>query len=112
MVKKPYVEVGYSIISENVLNILKDNGFVVGVKVFKLKDSVIKRIRVDLKTDSSIAVAKRISKPGRRIYKNYEALKPVRNGFGIGIVSTSAGIMTTLEAKKRHLGGEVLCEVY
>ena len=113
MVNKPFVELPYSIISERVLMILKDAGFISGVKLFKLKDSVVKMIRVDLNTNNSrISVARRVSKPGRRIYRSFEDLKPVRNGFGVGIVSTSSGLMTTLEAKKRHLGGELICEVY
>ena len=113
MVRKPYVEVDHSSLVESVAEILKMSGFVSGVKVFKLKDSVRKKLRVDLNTDSNVIVqASRVSKPGRRIYRSHDELKPVRNGYGIGIVSTSAGLMSTVEAKKRHLGGEVLCEIY
>ena len=54
----------------------------------------------------------RISKPGRRIYIGKEDLKTVRNGLGISILSTSQGIMDGREAKKKNIGGELICEVY
>jgi len=55
---------------------------------------------------------KRISKPGQRIYKSAKEIRPVRNGFGIGIVSTSKGLMTNKEARKSKLGGEIICEIW
>jgi small subunit ribosomal protein S8 len=55
---------------------------------------------------------KRISKPGQRIYKKSKDLKPVLEGYGIGVISTPQGVMTTGEAYKKHLGGEVICEVW
>ncbi|MBU1629945.1 30S ribosomal protein S8, partial [Patescibacteria group bacterium] len=55
---------------------------------------------------------KRISKPGRRVYRKADELPRVLSDLGIAIVSTSAGLMTNKEARKRKLGGEVLCEVY
>jgi small subunit ribosomal protein S8 len=116
MVRKESVELPFSKVNESILSILKDRGFVENVKVFKHKDSVIKGIHVDLKyTENNkpfISEAKRISKPGRRIYLGSKGLEIVRNGFGIGIVSTSRGLMTTDEAKKKKLGGEVICEIY
>lgn len=53
----------------------------------------------------------RVSTPGRRVYKKYTELRPVLSGQGIAILSTSAGVMTNLEARKRKLGGEILCEI-
>lgn len=54
---------------------------------------------------------KRISKPGRRVYQGYSGLRPVLNGFGIAILTTSEGFMTDKEARKKHIGGEVLCTI-
>jgi len=54
----------------------------------------------------------RISKPGRRVYKGADELRPTLGGYGITIISTSKGVMTGLEAKKKKLGGEVVCEVW
>jgi small subunit ribosomal protein S8 len=55
---------------------------------------------------------KRISKPGRRIYKKRDELPSVLSGRGIAVVSTSQGLMTNVEAKMRSLGGEIVCEIY
>ncbi|OGJ59451.1 30S ribosomal protein S8 [Candidatus Peribacteria bacterium RIFCSPHIGHO2_01_FULL_51_9] len=54
---------------------------------------------------------KRVSKPGRRAYVKIAELKPVLNGFGMAILTTSAGIMTDREAQVRKLGGELLCTI-
>ena len=53
----------------------------------------------------------RTSKPGRRIYRKFSEMKPVLQGYGIAVVTTSEGIMTDREAKKRKIGGEVLCTI-
>jgi len=55
---------------------------------------------------------KRVSKPGQRIYKGNEEIKPVRQGYGLAVVSTSGGLMTDKEARKNKLGGEILCEIW
>jgi len=55
---------------------------------------------------------RRVSKPGRRVYSPANALKPVLNGLGISIISTSRGVISDREARQRNLGGEVLCEVW
>jgi small subunit ribosomal protein S8 len=55
---------------------------------------------------------KRISKPGQRIYRKAKELFPVLRGYGISIISTSQGVMTGEEAKKKGLGGELICEAH
>jgi small subunit ribosomal protein S8 len=55
---------------------------------------------------------RRISKPGRRVYSQANRLRPVLNGLGISIISTSRGVISDREARQRNLGGEVLCEVW
>lgn len=59
-----------------------------------------------------ITSIKRISKPSLRVYVNSKELPRVLNNMGIAIISTSQGIMTNKEAGKKHLGGEVICEIY
>ena len=54
----------------------------------------------------------RVSKPGRRVYRGADQIRPVRNGLGLGIVSTSQGLVSDRDARDRRLGGEVLCEVW
>ncbi len=58
------------------------------------------------------APAADVSKPGRRVYRGADEIRPVLNGLGLGIVSTSQGIRTDDQARERRLGGEVLCEVW
>ncbi len=55
---------------------------------------------------------KRVSKPGRRVYAGSGEMPKVRNGLGIAVVSTSQGVLTDREARKRNIGGEVLCEIW
>jgi small subunit ribosomal protein S8 len=72
-------------------------------------------LRVELAYDEQgpkISAVKRVSKPGLRVYVKAEELKPVRSGFGLAILSTPNGLMTSSEARKRRLGGELICEVY
>lgn len=55
---------------------------------------------------------RRVSRPGRRFYLPYRELRAVKSGFGIAIISTSEGLLTSKEARKRKVGGEILCEVW
>ena len=55
---------------------------------------------------------KRVSKPGHRIYRGHDELKRVQGGLGVAIVSTSQGLLSDREARRRKLGGEVMCEVW
>lgn len=116
MVSKENVEVPYSKINEEILKILKNEGYISDIKVFKNKDSVIKGINVSLSYlesgKPSINNITRLSKPGRRIYRSVDDLVNKMGKFGTVIVSTSRGLMPIREAKKKRLGGELICEVY
>ena len=83
------------------------------------KDKSVSRfdtIKVVLKYDERgqgvIRQISRVSKPGRRVYAAKDTMKNVLNGYGISIISSSEGLMTNKEAKKKGVGGEVVCEVY
>ncbi len=115
MVGKPFVEIPYSKESEAVAKILKDSGFLAEVKSFKEKDKAYKMLHLAIAYADELPVAsqlRRVSKPGRRIYRRSSDLQTVRGGRGVTVVSTSQGIMSAVEAKKRKLGGEVICKVY
>ncbi len=114
-VNKPNLEVTHSVMNENVLQTLKDNGFIEDFKVFKLEGRKIKGINITLKyVDgvSSLSHIQRVSKPSLRMYAKSRDLKPVLGGLGVYVVSTPRGIMSSKEARKKHLGGEVLFVVY
>jgi small subunit ribosomal protein S8 len=70
------------------------------------------QLNIVLRVDREPLELKRISKPGQRIYVGYKEIKRVRNGLGIGLISTSRGILTDEEVRKEKLGGEYICEVY
>ena len=115
MAGKSYLELPYSRQCEEVAKVIKERGFFENVKVFKVKGLPFKRLGITLALEngvSKISEIKRMSKPGYRVYKKSEELGRTRGGFGYLIVSTSRGIMGGSEARKKKLGGEVICEVY
>ena len=74
-----------------------------------------KVIEIELKYQKGrpvINALKRISKPGRRLYIKKNEIRLIRQGFGLSVISTSKGLMTNIEARRKGLGGEVLCEIY
>ncbi|MEO0144834.1 MAG: 30S ribosomal protein S8 [candidate division WOR-3 bacterium] len=93
-----------------ILRILKEEGFIEGYEEGE-KDIVVK-LRYYPTGEPVITDVKRISKPSRRVYVGYRDLKPVMNGLGIAILSTSKGIMTDKLARKLKVGGELLLEVW
>ncbi len=70
------------------------------------------RLKYSSERERTISGLRRISKPGRRVYSSSEKLPRVLGGMGIAIVSTPKGLMTDTEAKKKRLGGEVICYVW
>jgi small subunit ribosomal protein S8 len=111
--KKEKVVVPFSKIKFEIAKILEQEGY---VKKVEKEEGKFPSISIELKytpdKESIIKSLIRISKPGRRVYSEYHQLPKVLNGLGMAIVSTSAGLMTAKEAKKRKMGGEVICEIY
>lgn len=96
----------------SIAKVLEREGFIAGVK--EAQDGAKKSLELTLKYDGKVPAVRsidRISTPGRRVYAKSIELRPVLSGQGIAILSTSAGLMTNKEARRRKLGGEVLCEV-
>lgn len=109
---KSEVAVPYSKIKWEIARILKEEGYISDME--KTQD-VFPMIKITLKylenKKSAISKLTRISKPGRRVYRNYKDMPVVLNRLGIAIVSTSKGIITNKKAKQMKVGGEILCEV-
>lgn len=115
MAGKPVVEIMYSKECEEVAKVLREKGFLESVRVFKPEKTSVKRIHIELaKADGIFALTetRRVSKPGRRIYRGADEIGTFKRGFGVMVVSTSKGIMSSGEARKKKIGGEILCEVY
>lgn len=95
--------------------ILKEQGY---IRDFEdLKDDATKpglriHLRYTAEGEPAIRHLQRVSRPGRRVYRQAEALRPVLNGIGVGIVSTSRGLLTDSEARDQKVGGEMICEVW
>jgi small subunit ribosomal protein S8 len=74
------------------------------------------KLRVYLRYDDlgtpAISFVERVSKPGRRVYRKADEIQPVRNGLGVGILSTSQGLMTDVQARESGVGGELLCQIW
>ncbi len=112
-VKKPNVVFPYSKIKFDIAKILKEKGFIDDVeKIGKNHGEINVSLKYKENKEPVISNLKRISKPGCRIYVSKDKLPKVLGDFGIAIISTSQGLMTNKEARKRGLGGEVICEVY
>ncbi len=96
-----------------IARIMKKEGYIENV-IQRKKDSktTLEIILKRLENDYAIAGVKKVSRPGQRIYKGKNKLPEVLSGHGIAIISTSCGVMTNIEAHKRGLGGEIICEVW
>jgi small subunit ribosomal protein S8 len=106
-------EVPFSNVKLAIAKILKREGFIGQVEKKGLKNK--EKIEIILKYNQgipAISELKRVSKPGQRIYVSGDKIKPIKQGYGLAIISTSQGLVTDKEAKKNKVGGEILCHVW
>ena len=95
-----------------IADVLKSEGYIIDYKIYDEKKP---SIEINLKYNSGnpvINTIERISKPGRRIFSSASSLPKINNGLGIAIVSTPQGVMTDVDARKKKLGGEIICKVF
>jgi len=109
------VDVPHSRVKGEILRILQNEGFIAGFET--ITEGKFPAIRITLKYDSRsrkpvIQYLKRVSTPGLRVYRAADELRPMRGGLATRVVTTSQGIMTDRECRRRNIGGEVLCEVW
>ena len=108
----PVVDVPHSKIKENIAGILKREGY---ISDFTVEGKLPKALKLKLKYQgkkSIIEGMRRISSPGLRRYVGSREIPRVRGGLGVAVVSTSEGLMTGNQARKKNLGGELLCYVW
>ena len=103
------VEIPASRLKAGVAKILEDEGYIAGVE--STPTSLVLRLKYSGKTPALTGAA-RVSRPGRRVYARRSEIPRVLGGLGIAIVSTSSGVMTGSEARRKGLGGEVLAQVW
>ncbi|PIR22973.1 MAG: 30S ribosomal protein S8 [Deltaproteobacteria bacterium CG11_big_fil_rev_8_21_14_0_20_45_16] len=117
MADKDQVSVAHSKIKEEVLQILKREGFLGSVEVVQdtkspNKKTLVATIKYRKSGKPRLEHIKRVSKPGLRVYSQAPKKLSVRSGLGLQILTTSKGIMTDREAMEKKLGGEVICELW
>jgi small subunit ribosomal protein S8 len=114
MRKRAKVVTPASKLRQRVLDVLQNEGYIRGYsRSFTVEGFA--QFEIELKYydgEPVIAEIARVSKPGRRVYSSIGDLKPVKNGLGMSILSTSKGVMSDTAARDANVGGEVLCRVY
>ena len=112
--KKETVDVPASKLSQKILEIFKNDGYIEDFRL--LKDNKQGILKIYLKYEKNkkpvIMGMKKISRPGLKVYVGNDSLPRVLNGLGLAVISTSKGVMTDKEARKHKIGGEVLCYIW
>lgn len=114
MAKKATISSPVSKLRENILNILKEEGYILNYSRIKEEGSA-ERFDIHLKYHYSAPVVSEIevvSKPGRRIYCNADKIPLVKNGLGMVVISTSQGVIADHDARNKKLGGEILFKIF
>lgn len=112
-VERQHVDMPSSRVKLGVAEVLKREGYIWDYAV--IEAAPVNQLRIELKYGPNgervIQTIERVSKPGRRVFSKSRDLRPVLNGLGISIISTSRGMVSDREARSQNIGGEVLCEV-
>lgn len=112
-VEHPTVDIPSSKVKRGVADVLKREGYIWDWE--EVEEQPVSALRLVLKYpggESVIQKIQRVSKPGRRVYNRSKDLRPVLNGLGISIISTSSGVLSDREARSQNIGGEVLCQIW
>jgi len=116
LAKHDRLDVPASKLKHEVCRILVEQGFLEEVELVEVEDRPSDLLRLyphyTSRGEPAIQHLQRVSKPGRRVYRGADDIKPVLNGLGVAIVSTSKGLLTDGEARDARVGGEILCEVW
>ena len=116
LVEKPHVEMPLSKVKRGLAEVLKREGYITDYAIEENDAQPGRTLTIDMKYSPDrrrvISGIKRVSKPGLRVYSQSESVPRVLGGLGVAVVSTSKGLMSDREARKRRMGGEVLCYVW
>lgn len=114
MAKHDRLDVPTSKVKAAICELLKAEGYIDGHEI--IESSPTNTLRVFLRySDEGVPAIRhvaRVSRPGRRVYRGAEGIKPVLNGLGVALVSTSSGLLSDRQARDRRVGGEILCEIW
>ncbi len=107
-------DIPYSKVKDAICRILKQEGFIENYRIIEQDPGSVIRVRLRYGPDNEkfLTDLQRVSKPGLRVYVDREHIPRILGGIGIAILSTSQGIITDAEARRRRIGGEVICKVW
>ena len=110
----PETSMPSSKIKEEIARILSEEGYIDGWKTDQadVGTQLVVRLRYGSDRKRVLQGIQRVSKPGHRVYKGASDIARVRGGIGVSILSTSEGVMTDRDARRRNVGGEILCKVW
>ena len=110
----PETSMPSSKLKEEIARILSEEGYIDSWKTLQgdIGTELVVRLRYDGDRQRVLQGLQRVSKPGHRVYSGAANIERVRGGIGVAIVSTSEGVMTDRDARRRNVGGEVLCKVW
>ncbi len=113
-IERPIVDIPSSKIKVNIAAVLKREGYIWDYEVIEQAPQNVLRIQLKYGPNGErvIQQLERISSPGRRVFARVDEMPSVLQGLGISIVSTSHGVMSNREARKKGVGGEVLCRLW
>ena len=108
------VEVPASKLKRRLAEILAEEGYIKSQRVVEGGHQGLIEIELKYDNDKNLAIHRlaRISRPGRRVYARCDEIPRIKNGLGVCVVSTSQGVMTDREARRRRVGGELVCEIW
>jgi small subunit ribosomal protein S8 len=113
-IERQFVELPASKLKAGVAQVLKQEGYVWDWEFVPTERVPLLRVHLKYGPQGERVINRisRVSKPGCRVYKKWSELRPVMDGMGISVLSTSRGVMSDRQARARKLGGEVVCEVW
>ncbi len=114
LAKHDRLDVPASKLKRNIVALLKAEGYIEDFEIIENtpQDTLRVFLRYSQQGVPAMRRVYRVSKPGRRVYRGADDIKPVLNGLGTAIVSTSKGLLTDRQAREMRVGGEILCEMW
>jgi len=113
MANKSSIHLPFSKLRENILKILKEEGYILNYS--KVKEGEFERFDIHLKYHFSnpvVSEIKVVSKPGKRVYCSFDKIPVVKNGLGTVLMSTSQGVLADHDARTKKVGGEILFKIF
>lgn len=115
-VKHDRLDVPTSKLKVAISRLLKQEGYIQDFEQVEVEGRPTKDLRIYLSYNEegvpAIRHLARVSKPGRRVYRGADGIRPVLNGLGVALVSTSRGLLSDQDARRQRVGGEILCEIW